>query len=56
MVADAAYGLAAVAADYLSDDDAARRRRVADFEAAGGAVDVPSYFESPTQEQGQEEP
>ena len=54
MVADSAYGLAAVAADYLCD--AALRGSVAsDFEAAGGALDVPTYFESPTQEQGQEE-
>ncbi len=45
MVADAAYGLAAVAADYLCDP-ALRAAVAADFEAQGGAVDVPTYFES----------
>ena len=44
VVLDAAYALAAVTADYLSDADL-RAAAAADFEAAGGAVDVPSYFE-----------
>ena len=44
VVLDAAGGLAAVAADFLWDADL--RRAVADdFEAAGGAVDVASYFD-----------
>ena len=55
VVADSAYGLAAVAADYLCDE-ALRGSVASDFEAAGGALDVPTYFESATQEQGQEEP
>jgi len=43
-VLDAAYGLAAVAADYLCDEEL--QREVADdFAAAGGAIDVPSYFD-----------
>lgn len=45
VVADAAYGLAAVAADWLCDP-ALREAVAADFEAQGGAVDVPTYFES----------
>ena len=40
---DSAYSLAAVAADYLSDD-ALRTEVAAAFDAAGGALDVPSYF------------
>jgi amidohydrolase len=40
---DSAYGLAAVVADYLSDD-ALRTEVTASFDAAGGALDVPSYF------------
>ncbi|NYE38547.1 amidohydrolase [Nocardioides cavernae] len=43
VVLDAAWSLAAVAADWLSDP-ALREAADADFEAAGGAVDVPSYF------------
>ena len=42
-VADGAYGLAAVALDFLRDDDLAVAVR-ADFEASGGAVDVPALF------------
>lgn len=42
-VADAAYGLAAVAADVLADPELAAAAR-ADFEAAGGAVDVEAAF------------
>ncbi len=44
VVLDAAYALAAVTADYLSDADL-RAAVAADFEAAGGAVDVPTYFD-----------
>ena len=44
VVLDAAYALAAVTADYLSDADL-RAAAAADFEAAGGAVDVPTYFD-----------
>jgi amidohydrolase len=44
VVLDAAYGLAAVAADYLCDAEL-REAAAADFEAAGGALDVPTYFE-----------
>lgn len=55
VVADSAYGLAAVAADYLCDE-ALRDSVASDFEAAGGALDVPTYFESPTEEHRQEEP
>lgn len=44
VVLDAAYALAAVTADYLSDADL-RAAATSDFEAAGGAVDVPTYFE-----------
>ena len=43
VLADAAHGLAAVAADYLIDLDF-RRAVDDDFAAAGGALDVPSYF------------
>ena len=43
VVVDSAWTLAAVAADWLCDP-ALREAAVADFEAAGGAVDVPSYF------------
>ncbi|MEP9382382.1 M20 family metallopeptidase [Nocardioides sp. KR10-350] len=43
-VLDAAYGLAGVAADYLWDGEL--RQAVADdFAAAGGAVDVSTYFD-----------
>ena len=42
---DGAYGLAAVAADYL--DDARLREQVqADFEAEGGVIDVEEMFRS----------
>lgn len=42
-VRDGALGLALTAADYLGD--AALRKAVHDeFEAAGGALDVPSFF------------
>ncbi|GAB3992151.1 M20 family metallopeptidase [Nocardioides marmoraquaticus] len=44
VVADAAYALAGVALDYLHDD-AFRTAVRDDFEAAGGAVDVPTYFD-----------
>lgn len=43
VVVDSAWALAAVSADWLSDPDL-RAAASADFEAAGGAVDVPSYF------------
>lgn len=42
---DGAYGLACVAADYLHDGDFRARVR-ADFEAAGGVVDVENFWES----------
>ncbi len=44
VVLDSAYALAAVAADYLADPEL-RAAAAADFQAAGGAVDVPSFFE-----------
>ena len=44
VVLDAAYGLAATTADFLCDP-ALREAAAADFEAAGGAIDVPTYFE-----------
>lgn len=40
---DAAVGLALTALDWLHDDDL-RQAAVADFEAAGGVVDVAGYF------------
>ncbi|WP_107772838.1 M20 family metallopeptidase [Nocardioides sediminis] len=43
VVLDSAWAMAAVSADWLSDP-ALRQAAVDDFEAAGGAVDVPSYF------------
>jgi amidohydrolase len=43
VVADAAYGLAAVAADWLCDSDL-RAQAAQDFEDRGGAVDVEGYF------------
>jgi amidohydrolase len=43
VVLDSAWTLAAVAADWLADPDL-RRAAADDFEAAGGAVDVPSFF------------
>jgi amidohydrolase len=43
VVLDAAWTLAAVAADWLSDPEL-RKAAAEDFEASGGAVDVPSYF------------
>lgn len=43
VVLDSAWTLAAVAADWLSDPEL-RDAAAADFEAAGGTVDVPSYF------------
>lgn len=43
-LADAAYGLATVAADYLADP-ALRRAVAADFAAAGGQLNVEGYFE-----------
>ncbi|WP_082467982.1 amidohydrolase [Leifsonia sp. Leaf264] len=42
-IADAAYGLAATAADFLADADLRAAVR-ADFEASGGIVDVERYF------------
>jgi amidohydrolase len=44
VLADAAYGLAAVAADYLHDADF-RRAVHDDFAAAGGQLDVPTFFD-----------
>lgn len=44
VLADAAYGLAAVAADYLADP-AFRRDVDDDFATAGGVLDVPRYFD-----------
>lgn len=44
VVLDSAYALAAVTADYLSDPDL-RAASAADFEGAGGAVDVATYFD-----------
>jgi len=44
VVIDSAYALAAVALDYLSDADL-RAAVHAEFEAAAGALDVPSYFD-----------
>ena len=41
---DGAYGLAAVALDWLHDADLREAAR-ADFEAAGGAVDVAGFWE-----------
>lgn len=41
---DGAYGLAATAADYLADDDLARAV-AEEFADAGGAIDVPHYFD-----------
>lgn len=43
VVLDSAWTLAAVAADWLCDPEL-RRLADADFEAAGGAVDVATYF------------
>ena len=43
VVLDSAWALAAVSADWLSDPEL-RQAAADDFEAAGGAVDVPSYF------------
>ncbi|WP_453984353.1 amidohydrolase [Brevibacterium casei] len=40
---DAAYGLACTALDFLVDDDLAAEV-VAEFERAGGAIDVENYF------------
>ena len=42
-VLDGAYGLAMTALDYLADPDL-RAAVTAEFEAAGGALDVPGYF------------
>ncbi|MVA74588.1 amidohydrolase [Auraticoccus sp. F435] len=44
VVADASYGLAAVALDWLCDPEL-RAHVAEDFAAAGGALDVPSYFD-----------
>lgn len=44
VVVDSAFALGAVALDYLSDADF-RAGVAADFAAAGGALDVPSYFD-----------
>ncbi|WP_261623786.1 M20 family metallopeptidase [Nesterenkonia marinintestina] len=41
---DGAFGLAATALDFLVDDELAARVRE-EFEASGGAVDVPSFFD-----------
>ncbi len=40
---DASYGLACTALDFLVDDDLAAEV-VAEFERAGGAIDVENYF------------
>lgn len=42
-VVDGAYGLAMTAADFLFDDELAASV-TADFEAAGGRMDVPNFF------------
>lgn len=42
-VVDGAYGLAMTAADFLFDDDLAASV-TADFEVAGGRMDVPNFF------------
>ena len=44
-VADGAYGLAAVALDWLHDADLRRAVRE-DFEAGGGAVDVEHFWDA----------
>lgn len=41
---DGAYGLACTALDFLADDDLAAEV-IAEFEAAGGAIDVPHFFD-----------
>jgi len=41
---DGAYGLAAVALDWLHDAELRRAVR-ADFEATGGAIDVAGFWE-----------
>ena len=41
---DGAYGLACTALDFLADD-ALAAEVVAEFEAAGGAIDVPHFFD-----------
>ncbi|WP_030485095.1 M20 family metallopeptidase [Nocardioides aequoreus] len=46
VVTDAAYALAAVTADFVCDP-ALREAARTDFEAQGGAVDVPAYFDRP---------
>jgi amidohydrolase len=43
-VRDGAYGLAMTAADYLADADL-RAAAHEEFEAAGGALDVPTFFD-----------
>lgn len=43
-IADAAFGLASVARDFLTDDDLAAAVR-ADFEASGGVLDVGALFD-----------
>ncbi len=43
-IADAAFGLAVTALDFLRDDDLAARV-IAEFEADGGAIDVPHFFD-----------
>ena len=48
-VVDGAVGLALVLLDHLCDTDLSAAVR-ADFEAAGGAVDVPAYFEASAQD------
>lgn len=44
VVLDSAWAMAAVSADWLCDP-VLRAAAAADFEAAGGTVDVPSYFD-----------
>lgn len=44
-ISDASFALAATALDFLSDDELAQAV-AEEFEAAGGAVDVPSYFDA----------
>lgn len=50
-IADAAYALGATAADFLYDD-ALAEAVVAEFHAAGGAVNVEDYFDQPSSTPG----
>lgn len=48
VVLDSAHALAAVTADYLADPDL-RAQAAQDFQDAGGAIDVPTYFDREVQ-------